>query len=149
MKALTTLVVVGMFLTTVAIADDVDDVKSAVMAHYVAVNSMDAEAYSRYYPSETSVFAGGGLLSTYHSVEERKNNFQNGVTPGAKRNLGLQHMEVKVYGTTAVVTGYMVGTTTSPDGTVTQVRNQRTEVLIKQGGQWKSVHTHRSPLFPQ
>ncbi len=30
MKALTTLLVVGMFLTTVAMADDVEDVKAAV-----------------------------------------------------------------------------------------------------------------------
>ncbi len=149
MKALTTLFVVGMFLTTVAMADDVDDVKAAVMGHYAALNAGDANAYAQYYPSESSVFAGGGLLTTYHSVEERKNNIQNAVNAGLKRNLGLQHMEVRIYGTTAIVTGYLMGTSTAADGTVTQVRSQRTEVLIKQGGQWKSVHNHRSPLFPQ
>jgi ketosteroid isomerase-like protein len=53
-------------------------------------------------------------------------------------------MEVKVYGTTAIVTGYLVGTATSPDGTATQVRSQRTEVLIKQGGQWKASSTNRA-----
>jgi len=56
----------------------------------------------------------------------------------------------KEIGTTAIVTGYLVGTTTGPDGTATQVRNQRTGVLIKQGGQWKEVHRHLSPVrLPQ
>jgi len=153
MKALTTLLVVGMFLTTVAMADDVDDVKAAVQGHFAAVNAGDVNAYIQYYPSETSRFAGGGLLARVHSLEERRNDFQAGVDArvdaGVKRNLELQHMEVKVYGTTAVVTGYLVGTSTAADGTVTQSRQQRTEVLIKQGGQWKSVHNHRSPLFPR
>ena len=39
MKALTTLLVVGMFATTVAIADDVDDVKAAVQGLFAAVNA--------------------------------------------------------------------------------------------------------------
>ncbi len=149
MKALTTLLVIGMFLTTVAMADDVDDVKAAVQGHFDAVNSGDVNAFIRYYAPESSVFAGGGLLDRYHSLEERRNNFQNTVDSGAKRDLRLQHMEVKIYGTTAIVTGYLVGTASGPDGVANQVRSQRTEVLIKQGGQWKAVHNHRSWLFPQ
>jgi len=39
MKTLTTLLVVGMFLTSVAIADDVDDLKALVLRHYVALNA--------------------------------------------------------------------------------------------------------------
>jgi len=149
MKAVTTLLVVGMFLTTVAIADDVDDVKAAVQGHFAALNAGDVNAYIQYYSSETSVFAGGGLLGRVHSIEDRRNDFQAGVDAGERRNLRLQHMEVKVYGNAAVVTGYLVGSSTSADGTVTPSRQQRTEVLIKQGGQWKAVHNHRSPLLPQ
>ncbi len=149
MEALTTLLVIGMFATAVAVADDVDDVKAAVLGHFAALNAGNVDAFIQYYPSETSVFAGGGLLERFHSLEERRNDFQAGVDAGQKLNLQLQHMEVKVYGTTAVVTGYLMGTDTAADGTVTQSRQQRTEVLIKQGGQWKSVHNHRSPLFPQ
>ncbi len=44
MKALTTLLVVGMFLTTVAMADDVDDVKAAVQGHFAALNAGDVNA---------------------------------------------------------------------------------------------------------
>ncbi len=150
MKSLiTTLFLMGMFLTTAALADDVDDVKAAVQGHFAALKAGDVNAFIRYYASETSVFAGGGLLERFHSLEERRNDFQAGVDAGEKRNLQLQHMEVKVYGNAAVVTGYLMGTSTAADGTVTQSRQQRTEVLIKQGGQWKAVHNHRSPLFPR
>ncbi len=149
MKTLTTLLVIGMFLTTVAIADDADDVRAAVRGHFAALNAGDVNAYIQYYPSESSVFAGGGLLGRVHSLEERRNDFQAGVDAGQKLNLQLQHMEVKVYGNAAVVTGYLTGTNTAPDGTVTQTRERRTGVLINQGGQWKEVHRHASPLFPQ
>ncbi len=149
MKALTTLFMIGMFATAVAIADDVDDVKAAVRGHFVALNAGDVNAFIPYYPSESSVFAGGRLLGRFHSLEERRDGFQAGVDAGEKFNLQLQHMEVKVYGNAAVVTGYLTGTDTAPDGTVTQVREQRTGVLIKQGGQWKEVHRHSSPLLPQ
>ena len=149
MKALTALLVIGMSATAVAMADDVDDVKAAVQGHFAALNAGDVNAYIQYYSSETSVFAGGGLLGRVHSLEERRNDFQAQVDAGEKRNLQLQHMEVKVYGNAAVVTGYLMGTSTAADGTVTQSRQQRTEVLIKQGGQWKAVHNHRSPLFPR
>ncbi len=146
MKSVTTLLVVGMFLMPVANADDVDDVRAAVMGHFVALNAGDANAYIQYYPPETSTFADGGLLSTSHSVEEIKSGFQASVDAGFKRNIQMRHLDIRVYGNTAVTTGYGVGTTTLPDGTTVQVGYQRTSVLIKQGGQWKEVHQHRSPL---
>ncbi len=46
MKALTTLLVVGMFATAVAMADDVDDVKAAVQRDFVSRNSGDVDAYT-------------------------------------------------------------------------------------------------------
>jgi len=52
MKALTTLLVVGMFLTTVAMADDVDDVKAAVLEFYEQLNNEN--------PSFTEYFLPGG-----------------------------------------------------------------------------------------
>jgi len=149
MKALTTLFVIGMFLTTVAMADDVDDVKAAVESYFDAINSGNAAAMVQRRMPEYSVFAGGGLISRSHSLEEQRNNFQATVDAGQKRNLQVRHIEVKIYGNAAVVTGYLTGTNTTPDGTVNQLRQQRTGVWIKQGGQWKEVHRHSSQLFPQ
>jgi ketosteroid isomerase-like protein len=145
MKTLTTLFVVGMFLTTAAIADDVEDVKAAIHGHFAAVNSGDVNAYTPYYADQGSAFGGGELLERL-SVEQRKNNFQAAVDSGLRRNLQMRNLEVQIYGNVAIATGYLVGSTTTPDGTTQQSRQQRTGVLIKQGGQWKEVHRHNSPL---
>ena len=62
MKAITTLFMVGMFVTTVAMADDADDVKAAVRGHFDAVNAGDVAAYTPYYANQGSAFSGGELL---------------------------------------------------------------------------------------
>jgi ketosteroid isomerase-like protein len=81
MKAITTLFVVGMFVTTLAMGDDVDDVKATIRGHFNAVNSGDVAAYTPYYANQGSAFSGGELLERL-SVEQRKNNFQTGVDSG-------------------------------------------------------------------
>jgi len=149
MKALTTLLVVGMFLTSVAMADDVDDVKAAVEKYFAALNSGNGAAMARYRIPEYSVFAGGGLIDRSSSTAQQRDDFQALADAGRKLNLRIQHLDVRVYGNAAVVTGYLMGTDTAPDGTVSQSRQQRTGVWIKQGGQWKEVHRHASRLFPQ
>ena len=149
MKALTTLLVIGMFLTTVAMADDVDDVKAAVQRYIAGLNAGDADPVFRFRIAERSSFTiGGQLLSTpTSSLEEQRRSFQNQVNAGRKRNYQLRHVEVKVYGgDTAIVTGYLVGPSTAANGTVTPHMDRRTGVMIKQGGQWKEVHQHQSPL---
>ncbi len=145
MKALTTLFVIGMFLTTGAMADDVDDVKAAVLGHFVALNAGDVNDFIPYYPSESSVFAGGRLLGRFHSLEEQRNRFQSTYDAGQRLNLQVRHLDVRVYGNAAIVTAYVVGTITTPDGTTIQSRDQRSGMWIKQGGQWKEAHRHNSP----
>ena len=146
MKTLTTLLVVGMFLTTVAVADDVDDVKAAVLRHYVALNAGDANTYVQSRMPEYSVFAGGGLIEKFHSLEEQRNGFQGLVDSGVRLSRQIRHLDVKVYGNAAIVTCYVLGTTTGPDGTTQSLSNQRTGVWIKQGGQWREAHRHNSPI---
>ncbi len=152
MKALTTLFVVGMFATAVAMADDVDDVKAAAQRFYAALNAGDAGAFTRLHAAENTRFGPGGeLLETSDSVEEQRMNQQAAFDAGPKYNLQARHIDVRVYGNlTAVATYYGVGRITFPDGTTAQPNNRITTVLIKQGGQWKVVHRHLSPLrLPQ
>ncbi len=149
MKTLTTLFLVCMFATSATIADDVDDVKAAVQSYFDAINSGNGAAVARHRIPEYSVFAGGGLLDRSSSTAEQRDEFQALTDGGRKLNLRIQHMDVRVYGNTAVVTGYLMGTNTTPDGTVLQSRQQRTGVWVKQGGQWKEVHRHAAQLFPQ
>ncbi len=147
MKSLiTTLLVMGMFLTPAALADDADDVKAEMERYFAALNAGDANAYIQHFMPETSAFVGPGLLSNARSLEEQRSSFQASLDGGLKRNLQLRHLQVKVYGNTAVATSYVVGNTTTGAGITNPVRMQRTAVLLKQGGQWKEVHQHRSPL---
>ena len=151
MKALTTLFVAGMFLTTVAIADDMDDVKAAVQELFAAIRAGDADGrVSRRTPEYSNFGRGGGLLNPATSPEERRKAFQASVDAGVKRNYQPRNVEVKVYGNTAVVTAYLVGTRTAPNGDILRWTDRRTGVWIKQGGTWREAHMHQSPIrLPQ
>ncbi len=151
MKALTTLLVVGMFLTTVAIADDVDDVKAAVQELFAAIRAGDANGQSRpRMPGYSNFGRGGGLLLKNTSTEQQIRAFQATVDAGAKRNYQLRNLEVKVYGNAAVVTAYLVGTRTGGNGDTVRMADRRTGVWIKQGGTWREAHMHQSPIrLPQ
>ncbi len=150
MKAWTTLLVVGMFATAVALADDVDDVKAAMQRSQVAANSGDAgtqillEGLTTFGPT-------GGLLERFDSLEEARKDRQAAFDAGLKFNLQDRHIDVRVYGnSTAVATSYRVGTIALPNGNTVRPNNRITTVLIKQGGQWKIAHVHFSPLrLPQ
>ncbi len=152
MKALTTLLVVGMFLTTVAMADDVDDVKAAVQGDFVSRNSGDPYAYAQIFLEGFTRFGfGGQLLERVDSLEELRKDRQARFDAGLKFNLQDRHSDVRIYGNlTAVATSYRVGTITFPDGRTARINNRITTVLVKQGGQWKIAHVHDSPLrLPQ
>ncbi len=144
MKALTTLWVIGMFLTTAALADDVDDVKASELEHFTA---QSADVITQHHlAGHTGFGADGGLLGVTDSLEEERKTRRAETDAGLTRNMQLRHLDAKIYGDVAVTTGYVIGTRTLPDGTTERVANRRTAVLIKQGGQWKEVHTHNSPL---
>jgi len=143
-----TLFAAGMFLTAVAIADDVDDVKAAVQRHFAALNAGDAYAYAQSFLEGFTRFGfAGGLLEQVDSLEERRQAFQATRDAGLRFNVQDRHIDVRVYGnSTAVATSYRVGSITFPDGTTAQPNNRITTVLVKQGGQWKIAHVHISPL---
>ncbi len=141
---------VGVVLTPVATAQDLDAIRKETLEHFVALNAGDAAAHVQHHMPQASSFGpAGGLLQEANSREEQRTDLQAQFDTGFKFNLQLRHLKVKVYGDAAVVTGYVVGTVTLPDGSTQQVMDQRTAVLIKQGGQWKEVHSHSSPVAAQ
>jgi len=146
MKALTTLWVVGMLLATPALADDVDDVKAAVRDYFAAISAEDTSGIIQYQMPRKSIFSGGELLEKFGSLEEQKKDLQSAFDAGQRLNLQVRNLEVTVYGNAAIVTGYVIGTITTPDGTTIRSNDQRTGVWIKQGGQWREDHRHNSPL---
>ena len=146
-RLITTLFVMGL-LTTAAWADDADDVKAAEDNYYAAMNSGDAHAWaqSRLSAESTRFGPGGGLLEVFGSLEEQEQNRRAEVDAGLKYSLRGRHQDIRVYGNTAVVTMYGVGTVTLPSGNNAQANNRITRVWVKQGGQWKMVHAHLSPV---
>ena len=70
------------------------------------------------------------------------------IAQGFKYNRYIRHIDVRVYGNAAVVSGYKTGSITWPSGNKTAGNIRFSEVWIKQGGQWKTVHGHASPLEP-
>jgi ketosteroid isomerase-like protein len=144
MKAWTTLFLIGMFATTVALAGDVDDVRAAEDNYYAAMNSGDAHgwAQSRLSEESTRFGPGGAFLEVFGSLEEQEQNRKAEFEAGLKYNLRARHLDIRVYGNTAVATLYGVGAA----GNNAQVNNRITLVWGKQGGQWKMVHAHLSPL---
>ena len=151
MKTFTTLLVIGMFVTAVAMADDVDDVKAALQRYMTALNAGDANAWIQLHAVGNTRFStDNGLLQRSDSLEEQRKNQQAGVDAGVKLNVQSRHVQVSLYGNTAVSTRYGVGTVTQPNGTVVQLNNRITTVWVKQGGQWKITHMHLSPVrLPQ
>ena len=153
-RLMLTMFVIGMFLATPALADDVADVKAAVHEFYVLLNSTDAadaEAYTQLYAARNTIFAaGGGLLGRTTSLEGRKESFERRIRGGLRNNYRQpRHSEVEVYsGMFAVETSYTTGSSTSPKGTILPHRNRATRIWMKQDGQWKIVHQHYSPMQP-
>jgi len=132
----------SLVLTTVATADDADDVKAAQLALIAALNEGDVEIIAQYLLSEHSRFPAEGLLVEGFTKEDLKAAFNAGL----KLAITARHLDVKIYGNTAIATGYIEGSITLPGGIFEEIRQRFTEVWIKQGDNWKRVHIHSSPL---
>ena len=150
MKALTTLLVVGMLATTIAMADDSDDVKAAFLNLFTTLRAHESQSMGQYYmPDYTDFGRGGGLLIRTATPEE-KAKARQAIFDAVNITLQPRNVEVQVYGNTAVVTAYLIGSITPPNNETIRVSDRRTGVWVKQGGTWKEVHMHQSPIrLPQ
>ena len=138
------LVLVGSWsYTAVAQTNDVDAVMAAVRALDSAYNNGNVDTAARYFHPEHSRFEAAGVLIEGGFTRD---GLQAALDAGTDFNFTDRHLGVKVYGTTAVATGYLVGTVTEPDGTVIQVMDRFSEIWIKEGNRWLRVHIHSSPL---
>ena len=116
MKALTTVLVVGMLATTITMADDSDDVKAAFLAMFAAVNAGDAGTMTQHHTPEYSGFNRGGALLVVNTSLEEQRTARQAIFDAIKINLQPRNVEVKVYGNAAVVRAYLVGSANPPNG---------------------------------
>ena len=139
-------------MTTAAVANEIEDIKASAIGHFTTQNAGDIEGWALYHTAEHTGFAaGGGELIESNSREQLMGRLKPRMGEGLKTNYEFRDLKVKVYGNAAVVTGYVVGTLTQPDGTVQQVNNRRTAVLVKEEGRWREAHAHNSArtILPQ
>ena len=147
MKVLTTLLVVGMSLMPVAIADDAEDVEAVVREHFATLNAGDQVAHmQQHHVPVYNRFTINGLRNHFDSIEEQQQQIQSVFDQGSKYNLRLTDVEVSVFGDSAVLSGYVVGSILRPNGNTIQRTDRFSAMLVKQGGQWKTVHAHASAL---
>ncbi len=149
----------GFFSATIAFADDVDDVKAEYLKHIANSNNGNIDSFvSQHLPGHSAFGPTGAMLTRWESLEEEKNVAQASLDAARQRDSGrssvrsfrnvqVKHMEVRIYGRlTAVVTGYLTGTDTAPDGSTYQSARRFTAVWVKQGDRWREAHDHMSIL---
>ena len=146
MKAWATLFVVGMFLTTVAMADDVDDIKAAELDSRAQEKAGNVDGVYNYMVPEFSIFPPTARLVSHGWDQESKNRMRARHESGRQFDFQVRHIDVKVYGDAAVSTYYLVGPVQLPDGGRQRQSLRMTSVWVKQAGQWKLAHRHESPL---
>ena len=147
MKKLNLVIILGLILTasTSAMADDVADIKAAMEKHFVTFKAGDAGGHIAHHMARNSSFGPeGGALAVNDSSEEETAELQASFDEGYKFDFELVDLEVAVYGDTAVVTSLQTGTVTTPDGKTEKVKNRRTAVVVRDGSDWKEVHSHIS-----
>ena len=147
MKKLNQMIILGLILTASAsaMADDVADIKSAMEKHFVTFNAGDAAGHIAHHMTRNSSFGPeGGALAVNDSSEEEIAELQASFDEGYKFDFQLVDLDVAVYGDTAVVTSLQTGTVTTPDGKTEKVKNRRTAIVVRDGSDWKEVHSHIS-----
>ncbi len=147
MKKLNQMIILGLILTASAsaMADDVADIKSAMDKHFVTFNAGDAAGHIAHHMARNSSFGPeGGALAVNDSSEEEIAELQASFDEGYKFDFQLVDLDVAVYGDTAVVTSLQTGTVTTPDGKTEKVKNRRTAIVVRDGSDWKEVHSHIS-----
>ncbi len=145
MKKLSLLIIIGLVFTASALADDVADIKAAMEKHFVTINAGDAAGHIAHHKAGNSSFGGeGGALAVNDSLEDESAELQAAFDEGTNFDFKLVDLDVTVYGDTAVVTSLQTGPVTTPDGKTEKVKNRRTAVVIREGSDWKEVHSHIS-----
>lgn len=126
-------------------AEDRTEVMEAVQSTLTAWNTGDVDTFVQHFdPDVTGFFLDGELISEGMEKDSLKTLYRAGYKP----TMRIRHPEVVVQNSTAIVTGYFVGTFTDSGG-VTTVGSWRVSLVwIKQEGRWQIVHYHFSPLTP-
>jgi ketosteroid isomerase-like protein len=81
------------------------------------------------------------------SNAERGTVFGSDAKQKAEVRFDLANLAIQRYGDTAIACYTLLISTALPDGVQVAAHNE-SRVMVKQAGQWKVVHVHKSPSWP-
>ena len=148
MKRFLVLLLLGSLAFTLPVSAENTDsvaVRTAAQDLLVAASTGDTENLNRHFLSENSVFGRDGGPRSAFNASYLDSEFEAGL----RYKLKWRHLDEKVYGDTAVSTGYAIGMVTQPDGAVKTGTWRTSLVWVKKDGVWKVAHDHTSELFPE
>lgn len=121
-------------------AQEAEAVRAAVEASIQALNRQDAEAYADLMHAGFDEFLPGlpDLLS-FHP-----NGLKKSFSEGLRFDIALEGLRIRVFGETALATGFELGRVRYPDGTHQDGRRKYSSVWILEDARWKNVHLHLS-----
>ena len=126
--------------TARAQATAADDVMDAVTGAYAAYTEGDVEQLSQYFtPDGYSEYPRTGEL-----VRLGLDNLRQAIASDTDRELGVEGIQIEVFGDAAVVTGYRLHRIRRSDGSEDSGRLRLSMMWVNLDG-WKLVHLHLSP----
>lgn len=145
MKKSTGLLAVAALCGSQASAQDAAEVCAMAERHYAAIRAGDVESVIQHHRPEFTFFvADGGLLWSFHTLEQQRAEMLAGVE--FEFRTYIRHCSAQVYGNTGIATYYLVGSVAIGDKSEAGTWRV-TEVWVKDGEEWKEAHHHESPLL--
>ena len=141
-KLISACVLLSLLGSSLALADDVADVRATIVRHYAAIHAKNKEALSSHHLADFTMFFSDGTMlweRDWEEVSERMGaTFDFGIL-----NVRMSNFNAQIYGNVAVATFYLVGTHTY-GGKTRNITNRVSAVWVKDGSEWKEAHHHES-----
>ena len=127
-------------------ATGAEDVREVMDLAFDLYNQKNVEQFLECFaPDFSNFYIDNSLLSEGRiDADALRALYDGGMTPV----IDQRHMTVRMFGDTALVTGYVTGSITGPEGVKAQGPWRFTALLVKASGPWQIVHNHWSPLAP-
>ena len=107
-----------MLATAVAMADDVEDIRTAELDSRAQEKAGNADGVYDYMVPDFSIYPPTARLVSHGWDEESKKRMRARHDSGRQFDFQVRHLEIKVYGDAAVSTYYLVGRSYCPAANV-------------------------------
>lgn len=134
-----------------------EEIRDFLLRHLMSVQENDTQAYRETTAEELTLYE---WWVTPHRIDGLPfhefmmgSNAQRGTVFGsdaevkAETRFDLANLHIQRYGDTAIASYTLLTSTALPKGVVVNAHNE-SRVMVKQQGQWKVVHVHKSPAWP-